>query len=81
MAYLDAVLERGLAIDVVAPYFHFVVNVDMDFFEARLQAAGVSQALGAADEGALRRDARRTAHEDPHDDLADHDARSRCSSR
>ena len=33
MAYLDAVLERGLDIDTVAPYFHFVINVDMDFFE------------------------------------------------
>ena len=33
MAYIDAVLARGLTIDVVAPYFHFVVNVDMDFFE------------------------------------------------
>jgi methylmalonyl-CoA mutase N-terminal domain/subunit len=33
MAYLDAVLARGLTVDVVAPYFHFVVNVDMDFFE------------------------------------------------
>jgi methylmalonyl-CoA mutase N-terminal domain/subunit len=33
MAYLDAVLARGLGVDTVAPYFHFVVNVDMDFFE------------------------------------------------
>ena len=33
MAYLDAVLARGLDVDTVAPYFHFVVNVDMDFFE------------------------------------------------
>ncbi|TCJ37071.1 methylmalonyl-CoA mutase family protein [Parafrankia sp. BMG5.11] len=33
-AYLDAVLERGLTIDEAAPYLnHFVVNVDMDFFE------------------------------------------------
>lgn len=32
-AYIDAVLERGFDIDTVAPYFHFVVNVDMDFFE------------------------------------------------
>ncbi len=32
-AYIDAVLERGLDIDTVAPYFHFVINVDMDFFE------------------------------------------------
>jgi methylmalonyl-CoA mutase, N-terminal domain len=33
-AYIDAVLERGLDIDTVAPYInHFVVNVDMDFFE------------------------------------------------
>ncbi len=33
MAYLDAVLQRGFDIDTVAPYFHFVINVDMDFFE------------------------------------------------
>ncbi|HAN26789.1 MAG TPA: methylmalonyl-CoA mutase, partial [Haliea salexigens] len=32
-AYIDATLERGFDIDTVAPYFHFVVNVDMDFFE------------------------------------------------
>lgn len=32
-AYIDATLERGFDIDSVAPYFHFVVNVDMDFFE------------------------------------------------
>ena len=33
-AHIDAVLERGLDIDTVAPYInHFVVNVDMDFFE------------------------------------------------
>lgn len=32
-AYIDATLERGLDIDTVAPYFHFVINVDMDFFE------------------------------------------------
>jgi methylmalonyl-CoA mutase, N-terminal domain len=33
-AYIDATLERGLDIDEVAPYLnHFVVNVDMDFFE------------------------------------------------
>lgn len=33
-AYIDAVLDRGLDIDTVAPYInHFVVNVDMDFFE------------------------------------------------
>tara|TARA_R110000823_G_scaffold27609_8_gene80364 strand:+ start:24063 stop:25796 length:1734 start_codon:yes stop_codon:yes gene_type:complete len=32
-AYIEATLERGLDIDTVAPYFHFVVNVDMDFFE------------------------------------------------
>ena len=33
-AYIDATLERGLDIDTVAPYLnHFVVNVDMDFFE------------------------------------------------
>ena len=33
MAYIDATLQRGLDIDTVAPYFHFVINVDMDFFE------------------------------------------------
>lgn len=32
-AYIDATLARGFDIDTVAPYFHFVVNVDMDFFE------------------------------------------------
>jgi methylmalonyl-CoA mutase, N-terminal domain len=33
-AYIDATLERGLDIDTIAPYLnHFVVNVDMDFFE------------------------------------------------
>ena len=32
-AYIDALLERGFDIDTVAPYFHFVINVDMDFFE------------------------------------------------
>lgn len=33
-AYIDAILERGFDIDTVAPYLnHFVVNVDMDFFE------------------------------------------------
>ena len=33
MAYIDATLLRGFDIDTLAPYFHFVVNVDMDFFE------------------------------------------------
>jgi methylmalonyl-CoA mutase N-terminal domain/subunit len=33
LAYIDATLQRGLDIDTVAPYFHFVINVDMDFFE------------------------------------------------
>ena len=33
MAYIDATLARGFDIDTVAPYFHFVINVDMDFFE------------------------------------------------
>lgn len=33
-AYIDAILQRGFDIDTVAPYLnHFVVNVDMDFFE------------------------------------------------
>ncbi len=34
MTYLDAVLERGLTVDQVAPYFSFITGVDMDFFEA-----------------------------------------------
>ena len=34
MQHIDALLERGLSIDKVAPYFHFVTGVDMDFFEA-----------------------------------------------
>ena len=40
MAYLDSILERGLGIDTVAPYFSFVTGVDMDFFEsiAKLRA-------------------------------------------
>lgn len=33
MAYIDATLKRGFDIDTLAPYFHFVINVDMDFFE------------------------------------------------
>ena len=33
MAYIDATLPRGFDIDTLAPYFHFVINVDMDFFE------------------------------------------------
>ncbi|MFM7273740.1 MAG: methylmalonyl-CoA mutase family protein, partial [Gammaproteobacteria bacterium] len=33
MAYIDAMLARGFDIDTVAPYFHFVINIDMDFFE------------------------------------------------
>lgn len=33
MAYIDETLKRGFDIDTVAPYFHFVINVDMDFFE------------------------------------------------
>lgn len=33
MAYIDATLQRGFDIDTLAPYFHFVINVDMDFFE------------------------------------------------
>ena len=33
-AYIDETLKRGFDIDTVAPYLnHFVVNVDMDFFE------------------------------------------------
>jgi methylmalonyl-CoA mutase N-terminal domain/subunit len=32
--YIDATLERGIDIDTLAPYFHFVTGVDMDFFEA-----------------------------------------------
>ena len=33
MEYIDAMLARGFDIDTIAPYFHFVINVDMDFFE------------------------------------------------
>ncbi len=33
LAYLDAMLARGFDVDTVAPYFHYVINVDMDFFE------------------------------------------------
>ncbi len=33
-AYIDETLKRGLDIETIAPYLnHFVVNVDMDFFE------------------------------------------------
>ena len=34
MAYIDSLLERGLDIDTIAPYFSFVMGVDMDFFES-----------------------------------------------
>ncbi|HQR04488.1 MAG: methylmalonyl-CoA mutase [Proteobacteria bacterium] len=33
LAYLDAMLARGFDVDTIAPYFHYVINVDMDFFE------------------------------------------------
>jgi methylmalonyl-CoA mutase N-terminal domain/subunit len=32
--YIDAVLERGIDIDTLAPYMSFVTGVDMDFFES-----------------------------------------------
>ena len=32
--YLDAAIERGIDVDTLAPYFHFVTGVDMDFFES-----------------------------------------------
>ena len=92
MQYLDAVLARGFTIDEVAPYFSFITGVDMDFFEAVGEAARLSQDLGAADEGALRRDEARVAQAPP-DGVARHDVahaaaaaqqhraarRSRCS--
>jgi methylmalonyl-CoA mutase, N-terminal domain len=34
LEYMDAALARGLDVDTLAPYFHFVTGVDMDFFEA-----------------------------------------------
>ena len=34
MAYIDSLLNRGMGIDTVAPYFSFVISVDMDFFES-----------------------------------------------
>jgi methylmalonyl-CoA mutase, N-terminal domain len=34
LAYMDAAIARGLDVDTLAPYFHFVTGVDMDFFEA-----------------------------------------------
>jgi methylmalonyl-CoA mutase N-terminal domain/subunit len=33
LQHIDALLERGHSIDKVAPYFHFVTGIDMDFFE------------------------------------------------
>jgi methylmalonyl-CoA mutase N-terminal domain/subunit len=34
LEYMDAAIARGLDVDTLAPYFHFVTGVDMDFFEA-----------------------------------------------
>lgn len=40
MAHIDRILQRGVDIDTIAPYFSFVTGVDMDFFEsiAKLRA-------------------------------------------
>lgn len=62
MAYIDAVLERGLDIDTVAPYFHFVINVDMDFFEGicklrayrKLWARLMKERYGASQPAAMK---------------------------
>ena len=71
LAYIDATLQRGLDIDTVAPYFHFVINVDMDFFEGICKLRAYRKIWAQPDEGALRRAPPR-GPEDPHDDLADH---------
>ena len=62
MAYIDAMLERGFDIDTVAPYFHFVINVDMDFFEGicklrafrKLWARTMKERYGARSEAAMK---------------------------
>jgi len=62
MAYLDSILERGLDIDTVAPYFSFVTGVDMDFFESiaklrayrKIWARLMQDRYGARDPSSLR---------------------------
>jgi methylmalonyl-CoA mutase N-terminal domain/subunit len=62
MAYLDSILERGLDIDTVAPYFSFVTGVDMDFFESiaklrayrKIWARLMQERYGAGDPDSLR---------------------------
>ena len=62
MAYIDETLKRGFDIDTVAPYFHFVINVDMDFFEGicklrayrKLWARLMRDRYGATNPAALR---------------------------
>ena len=62
MEYLDSVLERGLTIDEVAPYFSFITGVDMDFFEAigklrayrKVWARLMTERYGAKSEASLR---------------------------
>jgi methylmalonyl-CoA mutase N-terminal domain/subunit len=62
MEYLDSVLERGLTIDEVAPYFSFITGVDMDFFEAigklrayrKVWARLLTERYGAKSEASLR---------------------------
>ena len=62
MAYIDATLQRGFDIDTLAPYFHFVINVDMDFFEGicklrayrKIWARLMKERYGAARAEALR---------------------------
>jgi methylmalonyl-CoA mutase N-terminal domain/subunit len=62
MQYLDSVLERGLTVDEVAPYFSFITGVDMDFFEAvgklrayrKIWARLLRERYGAKSEDSLR---------------------------
>jgi methylmalonyl-CoA mutase N-terminal domain/subunit len=62
MAYIDAMLSRGFDIDTVAPYFHFVINIDMDFFEGicklrafrKLWARTMKERYGATTPAAMK---------------------------
>ncbi len=62
IAYLDRILERGLNIDTVAPYFSFITGVDMDFFESiaklrayrKIWAKLMQDRYGATDERSLK---------------------------
>jgi methylmalonyl-CoA mutase N-terminal domain/subunit len=62
MAYIDAMLARGFSIDAVAPYFHFVINIDMDFFEGicklrafrKLWARTMKERYGATTPAAMK---------------------------